>query len=60
MITARNPHNGEPLELYGLSADTKPTDEVSGFPVVNGSTMWEIDTASIYVFDEESGTWMKQ
>ncbi len=37
----------------GLSSDTKPTENI-----VSGSTFYEIDTGTIYRFDEVSGTWM--
>lgn len=43
------------LELAGLSTDTKPT---SG--MLTGSLFHEVDTASIYAFDEVSGEWTKQ
>lgn len=39
------------LELRGLSTDTKPTD------VGNGSIYIEIDTGSIYMFDENGKQW---
>ena len=41
----------QPHDLYGLSTDTKPTD------VPNGSVFVEMDTSTIYVFDEENTTW---
>ena len=34
-----------------LSTDTKPTDWA------NGSLLLEMDTATLYMFDEESKTW---
>ena len=42
------------LELYGLSTDTKPTQNVS-----NASCFVEMDTGSIYLFDEENAKWLK-
>lgn len=42
------------LELRGLSTDTKPTENIP-----NGSTFFEIDTCTIYMFDEEHATWTK-
>ena len=41
----------QPHDLYGLSTDTKPTD------VPNGSVFVEMDTSTIYGFDEENTTW---
>ena len=39
-------------EYYGLKDDTKPIDGVR-----NGSIFVEMDTATIYMFDEENGVW---
>lgn len=44
--------NNDPKEVYGLSTDTKPTD------VPNGSIFVEMDTSTIYVFDEASSDWL--
>lgn len=41
----------QPHDLYGLHTDSKPTD------VPNGSVFVEMDTSTIYVFDEENTTW---
>ena len=41
----------EPKEIYCLSTDTKPTD------VPNGSILIEMDTSTIYTFDEAGSTW---
>ena len=38
-------------EIYGLSDDTKPSD------VPNGSKYTAIDTACVYLYDAENGTW---
>ena len=43
----------QPHDLYGLFTDTKPTD------VPNGSVFVEMDTSTIYVFDEENTTWVE-
>ena len=40
-------------EIACLSTDTKPTD------VSNGSICIEMDTGSIYMFDEEGEEWNK-
>lgn len=37
-----------------LSTDTKPTGYIG-----NGSKLLEMDTSSLYLFDETSSTWMK-
>ena len=42
-------------EYDGLSRDTKPTANVR-----NGSIFVEMDTATIYMFDEENGEWLEQ
>lgn len=41
-------------EIYGLAADTKPTDNLA-----NGSVFIEIDTGNVYFFDEENVEWIK-
>lgn len=45
------------LELRGLSTDTKPTDYFAGYAIRNGSIFVEIDTAKLYMFDEEHSEW---
>ena len=40
------------LELAGLSTDPKPVDRL-----VTGSLFLEVDTGSVYAFDEISETW---
>lgn len=46
---------GKPQEYYGLSTDDKPIDDV-----INGSTLYLIDTQEVYMFDEENATWVRQ
>lgn len=41
-----------PQTLYGLSTDTKPTDNI-----VNGSKFIEMDTSTTYFFDQENTEW---
>lgn len=48
--TQSNPKAG--LDYRGLSSDTKPTANVP-----NGSTFLEMNTGSVYIFDEENKTW---
>lgn len=43
------------LEFSGLSTDEKPTHDV-----LNGSLFHEVDTATIYAYDEATQTWYKQ
>lgn len=38
--------------FYGLSTDTKPTTHI-----VNGSVFIEMDTATLYFFDQENTEW---
>lgn len=46
---------GRVNEYRGLSTDTKPTVHVP-----NGSTFYEFDTVEVYVFNENTQTWVKQ
>lgn len=39
------------IDGYCLSSDTKPTD------VANGSTLIEMDTQKVYMFDEANSQW---
>lgn len=39
------------VEGRRLSTDTKPDD------VANGSILLEMDTSTMYMFDEDAGTW---
>lgn len=41
-------------EFRGLSTDTKPIERVG-----NGSIFFCIDTQEVYMFNEESKTWVK-
>lgn len=40
-----------PQECYGLSSDEKP------LTVLNGSTFYEMDTRTTYIFDAENKVW---
>jgi len=46
-----------PMELFGLSTDTKPTDRFNGVAIPNGSAFLEMDTGTVYVFDSDSDAW---
>jgi len=62
MVTVST-ENPKPLELYGLSTDSKPTtigalvgnDSTDKLP--NGSVFFEMDDKKVYLFDAENGTW---
>lgn len=47
-------HKGfkEYVEGHCLSTDAKPVDGI-----LNGSTLIELDTGKVYMFDEENGEW---
>lgn len=57
MVTIASDVKGRkfPYEFYGKSTDVKPTEKV-----LNGSTFYEMDTKTVYMFDEEDGVWLKQ
>lgn len=42
---------GKPVTIYGLSTDEKPTT------CMNGSVFIEMDTDSIYFYDQANNTW---
>lgn len=44
--------NKKYVECAGLSTDTKPTKDIC-----TGSIAAEVDTQTIYMFDETSGEW---
>ena len=41
------------IEYYCLSTDTKP----SGAHIANGSVLLEMDTGTVYFWDEAGSTW---
>ena len=41
-------------DMYGLSTDEKPMD------VANASTFYEMDTKTLYMFDEQNKVWLEQ
>lgn len=43
------------VELAGLAADEKPTDNIA-----TGSICQEVDTGKVFFFDEESEEWVEQ
>lgn len=44
----------------GLSTDTKPTIEVNGKAIANGSTFFEMDTQDVYFYDGATNSWLAQ
>ena len=61
MITAMKKNKAviAPLELAGKSTDQKPTKEFEGYPIVNGSSFFEMDSGELYWFDGDKKTWIK-
>ena len=43
-----------PVTLYGLSTDQKPTENI-----VNGSAFIEMDTGTLYFFDQTNSSWLE-
>lgn len=43
------------VELAGLSTDAKPTDGLA-----TGSIFTEVDTGTVFFFDDASETWVEQ
>lgn len=54
----------KPLMFVGLKDDTKPTEyfvfKGAVLPIRNRSTFYEADTATFYIYDGDSDTWVKQ
>ncbi len=46
------------LDFNGLSTDEKPT-EYHGKPLANGSTFMEMDTVTLYFWDETNKQWLE-
>lgn len=57
-VSAEEPEPKCQFELFGLSADEKPTT-YEGAAVANGSIFVEMDTSTVYAFDEENELWRK-
>lgn len=45
-------------ELVGLSTDTKPIERIENFPLTNGSTLLEMDTSNVFIYDQENNKWV--
>lgn len=54
MITFTKQSGEAVWDIRGLSTDEKPINKVP-----NGSTYTEINTGTVYMFDEENKTWHK-
>lgn len=52
------------LTMYGLKTDIKPTDKIELYEkkylVTNGSTFYEMDTKTAFLFDEANKVWLQQ
>jgi hypothetical protein len=60
MITNHGAYSTEkPMDLKGLSTDTKPTGLYKGVNIPNGSTFLEMDTGKVYAYDDENVTWLE-
>lgn len=55
-VTAEDPEPKCLFEFSGLSGDEKPK-AFAGAAVANGSTFLEMDTSSVYIYDEGNETW---
>ena len=57
MVTVKSVKENEffRYECYGKSTDEKPTTNMT-----NGSTFYEMDTKKLFMFDEESRSWIEQ
>lgn len=47
------------MEINGKSTDEKPIKTFQGRLIGNGSTLFEMDTCTTYMYDEESHKWWK-
>lgn len=54
-MTKANPPE---FEFKGLSSDTKPTDEIDGVKIGNGSSFFEMDTQNVKFYDISTQTWV--
>ena len=65
MITITNVNRfNNTLELCALSTDVKPTEtfefENVKYRIRNGSTLYEQDTTTAFMYDEENHQWLEQ
>lgn len=52
--------NREVLEITGLSTDDKPVEYFDSTYITNGSTFEEIDTGTVYKYNEDEKEWAEQ
>lgn len=45
------------MELVAKSTDSKPIKTFDGRAIGNGSTLYEMDTKKIYIYDEDEHKW---
>lgn len=52
------------LEIYGLSSDDKPIEEIEYQGVIynirNSSIFFEMDSSNVFLYDEENKDWIQQ
>lgn len=59
MVTITNNSTAVQLEIFGLSTDTKPTGQVNGKDIPNGSYFFEMDTQNVVFYDGDSKSWLE-
>lgn len=47
------------IEASGSSTDDKPTEESFGWPIADGSSVLESDTAKVFFFNEAQTDWLE-
>lgn len=57
MITLEGSGSSRPLSFRGLSTDTKPTTSYGDLEIRNGDQFFEMDSGSVFFFDESTNTW---
>lgn len=53
-------YNVNQMYIDGLSTDAKPTTQIDGMSIPNGSVFTEVDTGKSYMFDADNATWYEQ
>lgn len=51
-------YNVGEFSFVGLSTDTKPTGTKDGLKIINGSTFVEMNTKTVFYYDEEHSLWV--
>ena len=59
MVTIVKHFGHNRIEAHGLSSDEKPMT-VLGYPIANASLFYEMDTHTVFEFDEENTRWIRQ